>query len=232
MTASCMRSLSFIRFGPRPKTFSGVGGLEDGVDIGAEPFEEGRQLLAFLSTDAVANLLAEAFVHGVEALDKGGTLVGDPDQPDRRSWGSGLRVTSPRVSSWSIIAARRPTDSDEFGELGLVGTAEVVDEGEQRRLVQVEVEFGEAVVEGIPQAPGRVDQRNLGATPRRRAAGVIGRHHWFGTFPYSPMVDNSGADNRSVPGSGPARLTRLRWTGVTFDHIARLRIVRQSARSV
>ena len=96
--------------------------------------------------------------------------------------------------------ARRPTDPDEFGELGLVGAAEVVDEGEQRRLVEIEVELGEAVVEGIPQAPGGVDQRNLDATPRRRTAGVIGRHHWLGTFPYSLMLDNSGADNRSVPG--------------------------------
>ena len=156
--------------------------------------------MAFLSTDAVANLLTEAFVHGVEALDKGGTLVGDPDQPDAAVVGVG--VAGDESTGLELVdhrAARRPTDPDEFGELGLVGAAEVVDEGEQRRLVEVEVEFGEAVVEGIPQAPGRVDQRNLDATPRRRAAGVIDGRHAVRMVPYSPTHDNSGADSWSSP---------------------------------
>ncbi len=115
----------------------------------------------------------------IDQLEARGLVTRNPDPHDRRVWLVGI--------------------TDEFGELGLVGAAEVVNEGEQRRLVEVEVELGEAVVEGIPQAPGRVDQRNLDATPGRRSAGVIDGRHAVRMVPYSPTHDNSGADSWSSP---------------------------------
>ena len=94
-------------------------------------------------------------------------------------------------------AARRPTDTDHLGELGLVGAAEVVDEREQRRLVEVEVEFGEAQIERAAQAAGRVDQRDLDTTPRRGGLHSFDGGHQKGMVPYIPAQDNSAPDSRA-----------------------------------
>jgi len=158
-------------------------------------------VLAFLPADVVSDLFSKPGVDLVELFDQCGALRRDAHQPHATI--GGMRVSSHKATRLESIdhgTDRGSADTDHLGEFGLAPLAEVVDECEQRRLVEIQVDLCEPMIEGRCDLSGARDQRDFDAPPRRCNADVInGSHNRVVMLPYSSHTDNLALD-KSTPG--------------------------------
>lgn len=153
-------------------------------------------MLTFLPADVMPDLSSEPGVDLVELFDQCGAVRRDAHQPHATIGGmrvSGYEAT--RLESIDHGTDRGSADTDHLGKFGLAPLAEVVDECEQRRLVEVQVDLRESVIEGRGDLPGARDQCDFDAPPRRCSTDMINGSHTPGVMlPYSSRTDNLATD--------------------------------------